>query len=227
MLVAYALSFMALVLTGGSVAALVSEGDDGPVRIRTLARSGTGAPFQWEAVQLCNTAALFAVGQLLDVDLRDWCTSSSTGLYLPFTVTDLSDGLGRAIVVLGRKSGDRWVVDRAFGRSSSVAPSDLVAMAQATLDQFAAATASAPYVPPSVDTLTIERAPVPSPRALPAPVDVPSSAPAPDFEEVAPVDPDADAAPVVAPGTLDDEEPETWSPDEEEPDALSIPGLEP
>lgn len=177
MLLLYPLMGLAALLTAGAVAGEVNKGSE-PVRLRTLNRSDAASPMKWEAVELLSDAALHEVGLLMDLALAPYATQCRTGLYTVFLLTDQTDGVGRAIAVLARKSGDGWVVDQAFGRSNTQAPADLVALAQAITAKMGGAAADvSAYAIPDDDALPGDAAPaLPAPtprRALPAPVENP------------------------------------------------------
>lgn len=129
MILLYPLVALASALGIGMVASEMTKESE-PVRLRTLAKSNSGSPTQWEAVELLSLPALVMVGELLDLSLVPYEEQCRTGLYSLFLVTDKTDGTGRAIAVLARKSGTTWVVDQAFGKSSTSAPDDLVRIAQ-------------------------------------------------------------------------------------------------
>lgn len=139
MILLYPLVALASALGIGMVASEMTKESE-PVRLRTLAKSNPGSPTQWEAVELLSLPALVMVGELLDLSLVPYEEQCRTGLYSLFLVTDQTDGTGRAIAVLARKSGTTWVVDQAFGKSSTSAPDDLVRIAQ----QVCAALSSSP-----------------------------------------------------------------------------------
>jgi hypothetical protein len=183
-MLAIPLLVLSAILGTGAVASELDKPDD-TIRIRTINRSDVQSSMQWEAVELLSEAALRETGALLDLDLARWATACRTGLYTVFILTDKSDGLGRAIAVIARKDGDTWVVDQAFGRSSSVAPTDLVTLASAICAKMGAA--AAPYT--AVDLAETDTgAPVRIPAQVPAATVPALPAPAPDFEEVEPTD---------------------------------------
>jgi hypothetical protein len=172
MFLLYPLAALAAALGAGAVLGEVNKGSD-PVRLRTLNRSDAASPMKWEAVELLSDSALYEVGLLMDLALAPYATQCRTGLYTVFLLTDQTDGTGRAIAVLARKSGESWVIDQTFGRSGAQAPADLVKLAQAIAAKMGGASASAPaYAIPDevVESVTV----IPDAgfqRALPAPID--------------------------------------------------------
>lgn len=179
------LLILASLMGTGAIAGELDK-PDMTIQLRTLNRSDARSPMQWEAVELLSEGALIETGALLDLDLLRWAPYCRSRLYTVFILTDKSDGLGRAIAVIARRDGNGWVVDQAFGRSSSVAPADLVQLASAICAKIDAGTA--PY---ATDLSAAPSAPVRIPARTSAPsVAAPSApalpAPAPEFDEVEP-----------------------------------------